>query len=223
MSRIFCDDITCYKDKNEICCKDNNVTYITTAPTATTIPTGGTEIPTNSTTIPSGTVTTIIGYNTVPITNIGGIILNNTITTKKTTPSSNLTCVCSSTTTGQNSLRIVNGQFVIPIAGIYNISATVSFYSKNAPGNITLYIYKISATMGVIILLAANTVPSASIFLSLISLAQAPNSSIPYDTVMTTTILNAGDRIFFAATQNTSESITTTADNRFVITRVGDF
>lgn len=104
-----------------------NVTYITVAPTVTTIPTGGMAIPAGVTTIPSATVTVINGFTGSPTTNVGGIILNT-----------------------------ANGQFTIPISGRYLLSGFISF-TANTTGTRETYIYKIDSTTGVISLLTSDT------------------------------------------------------------------
>ena len=162
------------------------VTYITTAPIGTAIPSGvvgGTPvlIPVGSTTIPAGTVTPITGFSGTPTTNIGGITVN-----------------------------AGTGQFTVPIAGRYFISGTVTFDAPvgfGAIGTRQVYIYKVDAVTGVISLLASD---------SRNAVVTGPTTI----TVSTAADLNANDRIFFAATQNSGTTITTTTNNRFVITRL---
>lgn len=158
------------------------VSYITFAPTATLIPTGTvgvapTPIPAGATTIPAGTVTPITGFTGVPTTNIGGVTLNTT-----------------------------NGQFTVPIAGRYIISAYVGF-SANPVGTREVYIYRIDATTGIISLLASDS-------------RNATVVGTTNATVTTTADLSAGDRIFFAVAQNSGTTLTSTSDSRFAITRL---
>jgi hypothetical protein len=107
------------------------VTYITTAPTVTSIPTSAVgvalpQIPIGSITVPINTVTVINGYGT-PTTNIGGITLN-----------------------------ITNGHFTIPIAGKYIISAYIGFTALPV-GVREVDIYKVDASTGIISLIVANS------------------------------------------------------------------
>ncbi|BCS82869.1 hypothetical protein QLL95_gp1254 [Cotonvirus japonicus] len=163
-------------------CPVTIVEYLTTAPTATTIPSGPvgfppTPIPVGSTTIPEGTVTTIIGYATTPIRSIGGITLN-----------------------------VATGQFTVPLAGTYLITGFVGF-SANTIGTREVYIYKVNGATSVITLVSLDNKNAVSI---------GPT----YTSFSAQEYLNAGDRIFFAATQNSGSVITTIADNRFSISRL---
>ena len=162
------------------------ITYITSAPIGTAIPSGPVgippvPIPIGSTTIPAGTVTPITGFTGTPITNVGGITVN---------PST--------------------GQFTVPIAARYLISAYVTFDAPVGFGSIgtrEVYIYKIDAVTGVISLLASDSRNAA---------VTGPTRV----TITTQAQLNANDRIFFAATQNSGTTIMTTTDNRFSISRI---
>ncbi|AYV85518.1 MAG: hypothetical protein Satyrvirus21_2 [Satyrvirus sp.] len=157
---------------SNICIPSSSVTYITAAPTPTTVPTNGTPIPAGT-----GTVTTIIGFTSAPITNIGGITLN-----------------------------VSNGQFTIPATGSYFISGSFN-YSANPTGVRQIYIYKIDATNNFIILLASDNRPATTV-------GQTTSA------VATTAELNAGDRIFFATTQNSGAVLQTVGENsRFFISR----
>ena len=110
------------------------------------------------------------------------------------------------TNLGGITLNPVNGQFTVPVAGRYTITGTDTFTTNSLTGNITLYIYRIDVTNNVISLLAANAI------------TVVPVSTSTSNTVTTIADLNAGDRIFYAVTQNTGANISTSAvDNRFVI------
>ena len=142
-----------------------------------------TTVPSGGTPIPIGAttitgVTPITGFTGTPTTNIGGITVNP-----------------------------ATGQFTIPIAGRYLLSAFVAFAPNSFGGTRDVYIYKIDGSTGVITLLAANTTPG--------------NTSITsYNTVTTFDNLQVGDRIFFAATQNSGAPVTVTTESRFGITRL---
>ncbi|AZL89950.1 hypothetical protein QKC54_gp0214 [Megavirus baoshan] len=158
------------------------VEYSTTAPTATTIPSGTvgvapTPIPAGSTVIPAGTVTVISGYSAVPTKNVGGITLNTT-----------------------------TNQFTLPLAGRYLISSYIGI-SANSVGTRESYIYRVNGTTGVISLITSDSRNATAV---------GPT----YITLTTEDRFNAGDRIFFAVTQNSGSVLTTTADNRFTITRL---
>lgn len=116
-----------------IACPPHPITYITTVILAVAIPTDGIPIPPGSTTIPANTVTVITGYNPIPTTNVGGIILDST-----------------------------NGQFAVPASGRYFVSGTLSFSTNGATGTITFYIYRQDGTTNIINLLAANTIPASA-------------------------------------------------------------
>lgn len=98
------------------------------------------------------------------------------------------------------------GQFTIPISGRYIISGSVIF-SPNATGTREVYIYRVSGTSGIISLLASDSRNATAVGTTNV-------------TVTTTADLLAGDRIFFAATQNSGSSITAQIDSRYSITRV---
>jgi len=139
-----------------------------------------TPIPVGSTTIPAGTVTVITGFTGTPTTNIGGITVN-----------------------------AGTGQFTVPIAGRYTISAFVTFDAPTGFGSVgtrEVYIYKIDATTSIISLFASDSRNAVA----------TGQTSV---TVSTIADLKAGDRIFFAAAQNSGTTITTTTNNRFVISR----
>lgn len=145
-----------------------------------------------STTIQSGGTSIPQGSTSIPINTVTIISGYNAL------PSTNVGGI----TLGSNN------QFSIPAFGRYFISANVSFASNGASGNVTLYIYKIDISNSIISLLSANSVP-----LSIIH-----NCS---DTVSTIADLSASDRIFFAATQNSSLPVNTaTTNNRYTITRL---
>lgn len=107
------------------------VSYITTAITPTSIPSGTpglapTVIPVGSTTIPAGTVTVLGGFGT-PTTNVGCISINAS-----------------------------TNQFTVPIAGRYIISGNIGFAS-NPMGTREFYIYKVDGTTGVISLIVSDS------------------------------------------------------------------
>ena len=147
-------------------CIRPKVIFTITLGIPTTIPTStpGVPIPT----IPVGqtmvtNVTPLIGFIAVPISNIGGIIVNST-----------------------------NGQFIIPIVGQYSISAYITF-SNNSIGQREIGIYKIDAS-NIITLLASSS-------------KTASQTGVTSITVSTVATLNAGDKIFFAAAQNSGSSL----------------
>jgi len=145
-----------------------------------------------ATTVPTGGTPIPVGSTTVPAGTV------TVITGFSGIPSTNV-----------GGISVSNGQFTIPSAGRYFISGTVCFVA-NATGSRTLYIYRIDATTGLISQLAANTVPAISA-----TVPTCVNASTAAD-------LNAGDRLFFAVTQTSGANLdtTTTAENRFVITRL---
>jgi len=140
----------------------------------------GTAIPTGGIPIPPGSTTVPAGTVTV----IGGF---------STVPNTN---------TGGIVLNTATSQFTIPIPGRYIISGEISF-----PGTLTIpvpimntrafYIYRVDVTTGIINLLASDS-------------REAATGTAPTNITLTTIAeLNAGDRIFFAATQNSGATIIT--------------
>lgn len=163
---------------NNPCNPCPNVTYIANPATATV---ALATTPTVVNPIPIGStiitgVTPITGFTGTPTSNCGGITV---------TPST--------------------GQFTIPIAGRYLLSANVIFNANAIAGSDQVYIYRIDATTGVISLLSSG---------SQISTINIPNRI----SVSTFADLNPGDRIFFAVTSSNGSTVDTSS--RFGITRL---
>ena len=117
-----------------------------------------------------------------------------------------------STSIGGITLNATNGQFTVPIVGRYIITAFIGFVETPTTiigGTRQLYIYKVDGTTGALTLLAEDS-------------RNAVTTGNTYISIATTADLNAGDRIFVAATQNNTAAIpvTTTTDGRFTITRL---
>lgn len=171
-----------------------DITYVT-GPSTT-----GIVIPTGGTPIPVGS--TIVPAGSVTV-----------ITTFAAAPTTNV-----------GGIAVNNGQFIIPIAGRYDISGTVCL---DVPANsvipagstFTLYIYKVDVTTGVITLLAANTAPFTGAGTTPTVITTSCSNAA------TTADLAAGDRVFFAVTQNTGLATVTTSTTagRFAITRLCNF
>lgn len=100
----------------------------------------------------------------------------------------------------------VTGQFTVPIAGRYIVSASIGITANNT-GTREVYIYKIDALTNVISLLAYDSRNATVVGPTNISITAVAD-------------LCAGDRIFFAATQNSGSPLTTTSDSRYTITRI---
>jgi len=103
-------------------------------------------------------------------------------------------------------LNPINGQFTVPTAGRYVISGYIGF-SANPTGTREVSIFRIDATTNITSLLASDTRNATSI---------GPTNV----TVTTTADLNAGDRIYFVATQNSGATLSTTTDSRISIVRL---
>ena len=147
------------------------------------------------TTIPTGT--TIASGAAAPTGTVTPIIGYSP------TPSTNL---------GNITLNATNGQFTIPISGRYIISAFIGFVETATTiigGTRQVYIYKVDGTTSSLTLLAEDS-------------RNAVTTGNTYASIATTADLNAGDRIFIAATQNNTAAIavTTTTDGRLAITRL---
>lgn len=150
---------------------------ITNTNAITNVPSGAIPaipIPAGSTTIPVGTVTPITALNPIPTTSVGGITFNTT-----------------------------NGQFTVPLAGRYLVSASVVF-SVNPTGTRQLYVYKITAASGIISLVSATG-------------ANAALSGPTYLNISTVAEMAANDRLFFAVTQDSGAALTISTDTKFVI------
>lgn len=150
------------------------------------------------TTIPSNTVGTAptlipVGSTTIPAGTVNPIIGYTAV------PTTNIGGVTVNTT---------NGQFTIPAAGRYIITGYFGF-SSNAVGSRELYVYKIDGTTGVISLLALDS-------RNAVTTTGEPTNI----TITTAWSFNASDRVFFAATQNSGSSLTTTTDSQVSIVRI---
>ncbi len=147
------------------------------------------------TTIPTGTV----GVAPTPIPAGSTVIPAGTVT-----PLTGFTGN-PSTNCGGITVNPSNGQFTIPCAGRYTLSIFVGF-SANAVGTREVYIYRIDASTGVISLLVSDSRNATSV---------GPTNV----TISTSVDLNANDRIFFAVTQNSGSTLTTT-ETRAAIVRL---
>jgi hypothetical protein len=148
--------------------------------------------------IPPNTVTVVTNYISNPITNIGGITLDNT-----------------------------TGMFTIPTAGYYFISGTLCFitdvksvmfiYKVNAGTGIIELLACSSVTNS--IFMNPNTFANLSGLLTLTGVGNNSNGQ-NCTTVSTNVYLNTNDKIFFAIIQTSGLEVTSTANNRFTIYRL---
>lgn len=130
---------------NNLCniCNPYDVVYITTAPNILSISTGGVGIPANSCSIPVGTVTVITGFSTVPLVNIGGIVLNNsdvTIVSSGKVRSTNFILNNGPATSGLRSIRSSGkirstGQFCVMASPTVTNSQPQSVCTTTQVGN----------------------------------------------------------------------------------------
>ena len=136
-----CPQPVCCPQPQQFCCPTpcptpcSDVVYITEIPVAVVIPSGGIAIPTGTiipagtTTLPVGTLTLINGYGISPITNLGGITLNNGFFTVP-----------------------VAGKYSLTTDVVFQPTSTV------VPTDLReLFIYRIAAGTGVTTLLAVDT------------------------------------------------------------------
>lgn len=135
-------------------------------------------IPIGSITFPplSTNVTVISGFSGTPTTNVG-CITNN----------------------------ITSGQFTLPVAGRYELSAYVSF-TANSVGTRELYLYKVDGSTGVISLIVSDSRNAATVGTTNITLT-------------TIAEFKANDRLFIAASQSSGASLSTT-EARIAIVRL---
>jgi hypothetical protein len=91
-----------------------------------------------------------------------------------------------------------SGQFTVPLTGRYIISSSYAFeFTTGTTAGVGIryaYIYKVDAVTNVMTLLAEDNRNAAAVGTTAITLSTVAN-------------LNAGDRIFFAAAQNSGLSI----------------
>lgn len=208
------------------------VSYTTTAPTATAVPSG--------TAVTLGAPTPIITFSTAPIVNGGlantttnnicingvvmagltnanlinmnnaGVISNSHVLGNQLL-SNNLFPIASAINNNVIILNTATGQFIVPSVGRYLITGFIGFAEAGTGGagvgTRQFYIYKIDGTTGTITLLAEdsrNAVTSGNTYISLSTVAD----------------LNANDRIYFAVGQNSLVALSTTIDGRFTINRL---
>uniref|UniRef100_A0A6G6AAL6 Uncharacterized protein n=1 Tax=Borely moumouvirus TaxID=2712067 RepID=A0A6G6AAL6_9VIRU len=149
-----------------------------------------------ATTIPSGT----IGVPPTPIPAGSTVIPAGTVTVisgYSPTPTRNIGGITLNTTTNQ---------FTLPLAGRYLITSFIGI-SANPTGTRESYIYRVSGTTGVISLITTDSRNATDVGPTYINLATEDS-------------FQAGDRIFFAVTQNSGTVLTTTPNSRFTITRL---
>ena len=148
-----------------------------------------------TTTVPSGTV----GVPPTPIPAGSTTIPAGTVTviTGFGAPLTNV---------GGITVNSSTGQFTVPVAGRYLINANVIF-EANAVGTRELYIYKVNATTGVISLVSSTSQNATAVGTTNLAISAVAD-------------LGAGDRIFFAVTQNSGVPLTTSANSTFSITRI---
>jgi hypothetical protein len=111
-----------------------------------------------------------------------------------------------STIEGNITLDTTTGQFTIGVAGTYLVTANINF-PLNSVGSRQFYLYKIAKSTNVISLVSADGKNATSDAVTYLSL-----SEIVY--------LNAGDRLFFAVTQNSGGILSIGTDNIFAIKRL---
>ena len=166
-----------------------NITVITSAITPFNIPsapagTAAVPVPIGATSIPNNSTITPINTQNLfnPEVNFGGI-----------------------------SYTPVNGQFTVPVAGRYLVSATFSFASLETGGIRDVYIYKVDAVTRVISLLAGDSRNAVAVGTTRVTITTVAN-------------LNVTDSIFFAAAQNSGSGLNIfpigDPTNRFIITRL---
>lgn len=149
-----------------------------------------------TTSIPSGTV----GVAPTPIPPSSTTIPANTVTVILGYSNSPITNV------GGIIVNTSTGQFTVPSGGNYNIICYIGI-AANATGTREFYIYRVDATTGIISLIAMDSRNATAVG------STYANLSADVD-------LNAGDRIFFAVTQNSGSILTTTSDNRFSLVKM---
>lgn len=176
-----------------------NIIYVTGS-SGITVPNGGIPIPVGSSIVPSNTVTVVTNYISTPISDIGGIILDNS-TGRFTVPTSGYYFI-------SGTLCFVTD--VKSVMFIYKVNAGTGFIELLACSNITNNIY-----------MNPNTFANLSGFLTLTGVGTNSSGQV-CTTVSTNTYLNANDQIFFAIIQSSGLAVTTTANNRFIIYRLNN-
>lgn len=161
-------------------------------------------IPISIATTPIGTAPTPVpvGSTTIPV---GSTIIPITGTNLVSAPEVN---------TGGITYTPSSGQFTVPLTGRYVVSSAFSFGETPVgfgPGQRYSYIYKVDAVTNIISEIAEDSRNAASVGTTAITVTAVLN-------------LNAGDRVFFAAAQNTGVPLNivplSNPANRFSITRL---
>lgn len=155
-------------------------------------------------------VTTLIRILTVPSSTVGvapvDIPPNSTIV-----PPGTVTVINSFSTTPINNNggiipNYLTGFFTIPVSGRYNIAAYLSF-SANPNGIRNAFIYRQSAANSTINVMAKDSRNAVSVGTTNIAIG-------------TNIDFNAGDKVFFAVSQNSGSTLNINIDGRLTLVRI---